>query len=111
MRKLMYLMPVLNLLMIFILRAQTVPIPQTIPNAINYTLPAHENVVSGGIYSNNILIRTLFSNQSQEAGTHTAYWDGRDDDGNLQTIGANYQLKVAYNNDAFVWKGVIGNTS
>lgn len=96
----------------FTAQAQTtVPIAQTYPNAIDYVLPAHENHVSGGIYDlSGHLIRTAFSNISGEAGTHTYVWNGYDDDGNLQTIGTNFQLKVIYNNDTFTW-ATIGNTS
>lgn len=89
------------------LKAQT-----GIPNAINYMLPADEAVVSKGIYTTGgILIRTLEQNTHEAAGTHTAYWDGYDNDGNLQPIGSNYVLKVAYNNNVYIWEGVVGNSS
>lgn len=98
------------------LEAQTVvvvvPVGQTIPNAINYTLPADENCVSKAIYTPSlVLVKTLGQNKKESIGTHTEVWDGTDNDGNLQTIGAPFKLIVAYNNNVATWEGVVGNSS
>ena len=46
-------------------------------SAIEYVLPRAGNV-SLGIYNGDILIRTLFAGDPQDAGTHTVAWDGLD---------------------------------
>lgn len=78
----------------------------------SYTLPAGEQT-SAGVYSTSstvTLVRTLWSGTAQSAGLHSSSWDGNLDDGTAAPAGA-YTIKVLYNNVAYTWQGVIGNTS
>jgi hypothetical protein len=66
---------------------------------------------SAGVYTTNgVLVRTLWSGLKYNAGTHSAVWDGTNDDGNLMPA-APYQIKVLTNNVKYTWEGVLGNTS
>lgn len=90
----------------------TVPISQTQPNNIHFTLIEDYAVTSGVIYDSTgtFLIRTLWSNVPYKAGTYSIYWDGLDDNDNPVPF-IDYQLKVSANNNSYVWEGVIGNNS
>jgi len=55
-------------------------------SAIQYVLP-RAGIVSLGIYNGDILIRTLFAGDPQDAGTHTVAWDGLDRAGNALPLG------------------------
>jgi hypothetical protein len=113
MKKLLwYLISLVNLLMVLgIVNGQTLPIAKTLPNSYTFTLSADMAHVSGGVYSSGILIRTLFSDSAFKAGPHTLQWDGLDDNGNLQTIGTTFQIRVLANNITYTWQGTIGNNS
>jgi len=66
---------------------------------------------SAGVYTTDgVLVRTLWSGVKYASGTHSAIWDGTNDEGNLLPA-APYQVKVLSNNVKYTWEGVIGNTS
>lgn len=89
----------------------TIPVGQTIPNSFNFTLSVDCTSTSAGVYSlSGVLIRTLWSNVPYKAGTHTAYWDGKNDLG-VQQAYTNYNIQVVSNNIAYTWEGTIGNNS
>lgn len=73
-----------------------------------YTLSV-KSVTSAGVYQNGRLIKTLWSNKDQPAGTYVVNWNRRNDSGNVVT-GA-YQYNVIANNLTYKWKASIGNTS
>jgi hypothetical protein len=77
----------------------------------SYTL-GESATTSAGIYdtSGKVLLRTLWSNEVRAAGTHLAFWDGRDDLGKVLPEGS-YQWKVLHNNVKYEWQGVINNNS
>src|SRR5690606_35606861 len=83
----------------------------TIPNGNSYTLTESAST-SAGIYDkNDNLIRTLWSNVTQNPGTYNApSWDGLNDDGENALEQADH-IKVIANNIKATWDGVIGNTS
>lgn len=89
-----------------------VPISQTQPNNISFTLINDYLVTSGVIYDSTgtTLIRTLWSNVPYKAGNYSVYWDGLDDNDNPVAF-VNYQLKISANNNNYLWEGVIGNNS
>lgn len=89
-----------------------VPVNQTIPNAFIFNIPVDSAVTSAAVYNTDgLLIRTLWANEPYAAGNHTGYWDGNDDNGNQQTSGLYFDIKVHSNNNIFLWEGVIGNNS
>ena len=66
---------------------------------------------SAGIYTNdNVLVRTLWAQETQNASRHTYTWDGNNDTGMALPAGS-YTWKVLTNNVKYQWQGVIGNTS
>lgn len=68
-------------------------------------------ITSAGAYkTDGTLVKTLWRNVSYAAGTHTATWDGTDDNGVTMPLGK-YQIRVLYHNVNYLWEGVIGNTS
>lgn len=68
-------------------------------------------VTSAGAYSTDgTLVKTLWRKVNYTAGTHTAIWDGTDDNGVVVPLGK-YQIRVLYHNVKYLWEGVIGNTS
>ncbi len=78
--------------------------------SFSYKLDA-ASMTSAGIYdSKGVLIRTLWAQQKNGAGTHTASWDGLDDEGK-EVSEASYSWKVLTNNVKYTWQGIIGNTS
>lgn len=84
----------------------------TKPNSFTFTLSSDSNCTSAGVYnSSGQLLRTLWSNRKYKAESYTCFWDGFDDDGNFQTYGTVYTVKVSSNNIAYTWEGVVGNTS
>jgi hypothetical protein len=86
------------------------PLAGTQPNGFVFTLPHAGAVTSAGVYSSGVLIRTIWSNVPYSAGSHTGYWDGKDDLGNAVAPGT-YQIKVLANNINYAWEGTIGNNS
>lgn len=76
----------------------------------SYTLEEDART-SAGVYDlNNNLIRTLWSAVEQTAGSHTASWDGLDDNGALMADG-NYKVVVMSNNVNYENYVLVGNTS
>ncbi len=66
---------------------------------------------SAGVYrSDGTLVRTLWSGVSYNAGTHSASWDDKDDDG-VTVPGGTYTIRLIHHNVTYTWEGVIGNTS
>ena len=66
---------------------------------------------SAGIYDNSgVLLRTLWSGVTYGAGSHSAVWDGTDDQGRLIPDGS-YIARVLSDNVNYQWEGVVGNTS
>lgn len=76
----------------------------------SFTLPSAATTSAGVYDSNGVLVRTLWSNVSYNAGTYTANWNGIDDMGVLRPNGS-YELRVLSNNVQYTWEGVVGNTS
>lgn len=76
-----------------------------------YTLPTAART-SAGVYDGEILVRTLWNNEPQKAGTYSLVnaWDGKDDDGNY-VADKNYMIKVISSNVTYEWLTPIGNTS
>ncbi len=79
-----------------------------------YTLSAPA-YTSAGIYrasdtAPKTLLRTLWSNEYQAAGVHTAYWDGLDDNGNDIISTHDYEAVILSHNVTADWS-TIGNTS
>lgn len=66
---------------------------------------------SAGVYNDDVLLRTLWSNVEKDKGIHTIEWDGLDDEG-IPVSSGNYTIKVLSNNVKYEWEGAkIGNTS
>ncbi|SFZ94045.1 Lysophospholipase L1 [Flaviramulus basaltis] len=79
----------------------------------NYTLDQSYKTSAGVYDANDNLLRTLYSNQTQTAGTYDVSdfsWDGKSDDGNDVRAQGDH-IKVVANNINANWEGVIGNTS
>lgn len=84
----------------------------TRPKAIPFQFSVNTtSQTSAGIYTpDSVLIRTLWSGVTYNAGTYTGSWDGTDDNGRLVSNG-NYVVKVLSSNVNYTWEGVIGNNS
>lgn len=66
---------------------------------------------SAGVYDEEgRLVRTLWSAKEETAGSHSAVWDGLDDDGRLMADG-NYYINVMSNNVAWDMFTLVGNSS
>lgn len=91
-----------------ILKTNVPPNPQNIE--FSFTLAAAARTSAGVYASDSTLVKTLWSGIHYAAGTHTAVWDGTDDEGILAPNGS-YQIHVLSNNVTYTWEGVIGNTS
>ncbi|MGJ8716042.1 MAG: hypothetical protein ACSHXG_13130 [Maribacter stanieri] len=70
------------------------------------------SVTSAGVFTENgSLLRTLWSNKTQNTNTYSSPpWDGLSDSGEYVKDKASY-IKVVANNIEVEWEGVIGNTS
>jgi hypothetical protein len=75
-----------------------------------YSVPVAAHTSAGVFDSTGALIRTLWSNKPQPAGTYSYLWDGKTDAGTPVGPGS-YQIRVLQNNISYVWEGSIGNTS
>ena len=75
-----------------------------------FTLP-RSATTSAGVYDREgRLLRTLWRAEALPAGVHQMAWDGRDDRG--QPVAAkNIEIRVVHHRLAYVWEGVIGNSS
>jgi len=71
---------------------------------------AVDATTSAGVYSQDTLIRTLWSNVRYPAGSHEAIWNGATDDGKVAARG-DYTIRVLSSQTKYTWEGVIGNTS
>lgn len=79
------------------------------PDPNTYTLSA-ESITSSGVYKDGNLVRTLWSNVTQGAGTYAKpSWDGNDDNGNPVSLPAT--ITVQANRMTYQWSAGIGNTS
>jgi hypothetical protein len=80
--------------------------------AFTFTLSTAATTSAGVYKTDSTLVRTLWSTVKYSAGSHTAYWDGKDDYGvAITSPSANYIIKVVSNNVNYTWQGIIGNTS
>lgn len=71
----------------------------------------HSARTSAGVYnSDGVLVRTLWSGVSYNAGNYTRSWDGKDDAGSTVPPGT-HSVKLLSNNVTYTWQGVLGNTS
>lgn len=85
----------------------------SLPNpSISFTFNLASTLrTSAGVFTeDSVLIRTLWSGVTYNAGTHTATWDGTTDEGILAADG-NYKVRVLSNNVQYVWEGTVGNNS
>jgi hypothetical protein len=73
-----------------------------------YTLSTN-STTSCGVYKGDRLVRTLWSNKNQQAGTYSVNWDKKGD--SSQTIYEPYTIRIISNNLTYRWKANIGNTS
>lgn len=80
------------------------------PMSFTYTVDS-VRTTSAGIYtSDDILVKSLWSNVSKTAGSYTVTWDGTDSVGSSASSGS-YKAKVLISGVQYLWEGVIGNTS
>jgi PA14 domain/Secretion system C-terminal sorting domain/PKD domain len=75
-----------------------------------FSLPTSARTSAGVFLKDGTLVKTLWSGVNYSSGTHTAIWDGTDDQGNI-TAANSYDIRVLSNNVTYTWEGVIGNTS
>ncbi len=89
----------------------TVVGPTSAPGTVGFafTLPSLARTSAGVYDPSGNLVKTLWSNQTYNAGPATAVWDGTDDAGATMPSGK-YHIRVLYNNVQYSW-GVIGDTS
>lgn len=73
-----------------------------------YTLKVG-STTSAGVYQNNKLFRTLWSNEYRSAGTYKIVWDKKGDNGQL--IVGEYEVQVLSHNMKYTWTANIGNNS
>lgn len=88
-------------------------IRDSLPNpAVSFSFTLGSTLrTSAGVYTqDSVLVRTLWSGVTYSAGTHTATWDGKTNDGTLAADG-NYKVRVLSNNVQYAWEGTIGNNS
>jgi hypothetical protein len=77
----------------------------------NFTLNQSSTTSAGIFRKDSTLVRTLWNNVKYAAGTHTAYWDRKDDNGRMVTD-TSFVVRVLSNNTTYAWEGArIGNTS
>ncbi len=78
--------------------------------SFSFTL-AEEASTSAGVYDENgVLIRTLWSAVRYGAGTHTAIWDGRNDESEIAPAGK-YTVKVMSNNVQYGQDALLANST
>jgi PA14 domain/PKD domain/Secretion system C-terminal sorting domain len=85
-------------------------IAQSSSVSFSFSLPSAATTSAGVFMKDSTLVKTLWSNVNYSGGTHTAIWDGTDDQGNIVATN-NYDIRVLSNNVTYTWEGVIGNTS
>ena len=80
------------------------------PTRLTFSL-AKPSTTSAGVYDGqDRLVRTLWRGQAFAAGSHQRPWDQRDDAG-LAVADGDYRFKLIHHQIAYVWEGVIGNSS
>jgi hypothetical protein len=87
--------------------------PSVNTGAITFTLDTVSHVSAIiTTYDSTSLVATLFSDSVMDAGTHTVYWQGKDDTlGTIQFPATKYMAKILSNNVQYDWMGTIGNNS
>ncbi len=75
-----------------------------------FSLSSGAKTSAGVFKKDGTLIRTLWSGINYSSGSHTAQWDGTDDQGML-VPDTNYDIRVLSNNVNYTQEGVIGNSS
>lgn len=85
-----------------------IPLGASAQTDSTYTLSI-KSVTSAGVYQNGRLIKTLWSNKEQPAGSYVINWNRRNDS-NIRVYG-NYKYSVIANNLTYRWKANLGNTS
>ncbi len=76
----------------------------------NFTLP-RAATTSAGVYDlQGRLLRTLWRAETLPAGAQRRTWDGRDDQGQA-VAPAEVEFRLIHHRMAYVWEGVIGNSS
>ncbi|OKS85158.1 FlgD immunoglobulin-like domain containing protein [Mucilaginibacter polytrichastri] len=106
-----YLFYIVALVIIILLKPKESLAQQ--PNAdkaFTFTLNTTAKTSAGIFTKDGTLIKTLWSGTVYNSGTHSATWDGTDDESKPVSPGA-YLVKVLSNNVKYTWEGVIGNTS
>jgi hypothetical protein len=98
-----------SLLMLLAFSSTTLAQNSLVP--FKFTL-SNASTTSAGIFKkDSTLVRTLWNNVRYPAGTHTAYWDRKDDDGYMVSD-TSYVVHVVSGNMTYKWDGgIIGNTS
>ena len=87
------------------LNGQNNPVPFT------FTLSKASTTSAGIFRKDSTLVRTIWNNVPYKAGTHTAYWDRKDDEG-LLVSDSDFFVKIISSNVKYEWEGgFIGNTS
>jgi hypothetical protein len=96
---------------LFFLALSSTALAQNTMVPFNFTLNSASTTSAGIFRKDSTLVRTLWNNVKYKAGTHTAYWDGKDDDGHMVND-SNFVVHVVSSNIAYKWEGgIIGNTS
>ncbi len=86
--------------------------PSTADGSFTFTLAETSHTSAGVFRKDSTLVRTLWSDVVYSAGSHTKYWDGKNDQGVLINFAdSEYVIKVLDNNLQFHWDGTIGNSS
>jgi hypothetical protein len=79
--------------------------------SFSFTLSKASNTSAGVFRKDSTLVRTLWNNVRHEAGTHTSFWDRKDDEGHFMTD-SHYVIRILSGNLTYKWEGgIIGNTS
>lgn len=77
----------------------------------SYTLDNRYQTSAGVYDADKRLLRTLWGNETREAGPYESEWDGLDDDGKAIPTGTAITIKLIAHNITYRWEGVIGNTA
>ncbi|MBC7507203.1 MAG: hypothetical protein H7320_00410, partial [Ferruginibacter sp.] len=76
--------------------------------SFSFSLQTRSSTSAGVFKKDGTLVRTIWSGESLNAGSHIKTWDGLDNEG--MSVQDNYDIKVLSNNLTYNWEGVIGNT-
>ncbi|MEZ4805632.1 MAG: PA14 domain-containing protein, partial [Bacteroidia bacterium] len=75
-----------------------------------FTLSKASTTSAGIFRKDSTLVRTLWNNVKYPAGTHTAHWDRKDDEGFLVNDSF-FDVRVVSSNMTYTWEGSVGNSS